>query len=230
MKQFVNDKINTVCKKVNSIEDRLSVVEERGNDDSNLSSTLTSVSSANRTHTVPGNSSYASISRGGKKVVLLSDSMCGRMKMRKLNDGLVNKTIYRKHYPGATPDDIHHYCSRTLDLDKPDIAVLHVGTNKVMHEDPFETAQGIMKIVGLCKDYGCNQVFVSGIVYRPDAEETVTQLNNILYQWSYLHGYTFIFNSNIKEDCLDNGKLHLTDRGSARLSSNFRRALNKPHV
>ena len=222
--------MNTVSEKVNNIEDRLSAVEEGGNNGLNLSRGTNISQASGGTYTVPGNSSYASLTSRGRKVVLLSDSMCGRMKMKKLNNGLVNKTLYRKHYPGATPDDILHYCTRTLDQDQPDIAVLHVGTNKVMYEDPFETAAGIMKIVETCKEYGCNQIFVSGIIYRPDAEEKVNQLNDILYQWSFLHGYTFIFNSNIKEDCLDSGKLHLTYRGSARLASNFRRALNKPHV
>ena len=179
---------------------------------------------------MPGNSSYANMLSRGKKVVLLTDSMCGRMNMKRLNSSLENKTIYRKHFPGATPDDILHYSTRTLTLDKPDIAVLHVGTNKVLTEDPFETAQSIINIVNLFRDHGCNQIFVSGIVYRPDAVDKVKQLNHVLYQWSFLHGYTFIFNENVKEDCLDGGKLHLTTRGSARLSSNFRRALNRPYV
>ena len=99
-----------------------------------------------------------------------------------------------------------------------------------LYADPYETAQGIINVVNSCKDHGCNQIFVSGVICRPDAVEKVDQLNNILYQWSFLHGYTFIFNDNIKEDCLDGGKLHLTTRGSARLSSNFRRALNRPYV
>ena len=94
------------------------------------------VSAHNRTHTVPGNSSYASILNSGKKVLLLTDSMCGRMNMKRLNSSLDNKSIYRKHFPGATPYDIHHYCTSTLTLDQPDIAVLHVGTNKVLDEDP----------------------------------------------------------------------------------------------
>ena len=87
-----------------------------------------------------------------------------------------------------------------------------------------------LKIVETCKDYGTNSVFVSGVVYRPDAVEDVSQLNSILYQWSFLHGYTFISNDNIKYDCLDRDELHLNFRGSNRLTSNFRRALNKPYV
>ena len=105
-----------------------------------------------------------------------------------------------------------------------------MGTNKVKEEDPFETARSITKIVETCKSYGVNNVFVSGIVYRPDAVENVKQLNTTLYQWSFLHNYTFISNDNIKEDCLAHDQLHLSHRGSNRLSSNFRRALNKPYV
>ena len=180
---------------------------------------------------VPGNSTYADMAENGRKVVILSDSMCGKMRfIPSLNKGLKNKTAYRKYFPGATPDDVHHYCTRTLSHDKPDIAVIHVGTNKVKDEDPFEVARSIVKVVETCKDYGVNNVFVSGIVYRPDAVENVNVLNTTLYQWSFLHGYTFISNGNIKEDCLSQDQLHLNYRGSNRLSSNFRRALNKPYV
>ena len=171
------------------------------------------------------------MTENGKKVVILSDSMCGKMRfIPVLNKGLKNKIAYRKYFPGATPDDVHHYCTRTLSHEKPDIAVIHVGTNKVKEEDPFETARSITKVVETCKSYGVNNVFVSGIVYRPDAVENVKQLNTTLYQWSFLHDYTFISNDNIKEDCLAHDQLHLNHRGSNRLSSNFRRALNKPYV
>ena len=179
---------------------------------------------------VPGNSSYADMSRVGKKVAILSDSMCGRIRIPVLNKVLENKRAYRKLFPGSTPDDILHYCTRTLSRDKPDIAIIHVGTNKVKEDDPFEIAGSIAKIVETCKHYGTNSVFVSGVVYRPDAVESVNQLNTILYQWSFLHGYTFICNDNIKYDCLDRDELHLNFRGSNRLTSNFRRALNKPYV
>ena len=162
--------------------------------------------------------------------MILSDSMCGRVRVPVLNKTLKNKKVYKKFFPGATPDDVYHYCTRTLSRDKPDIAVIHVGTNTVKDEDPFEIARSIVKIVETCKDYGTNSVFVSGVVYRPDAVEDVSQLNSVLYQWSFLHGYTFISNENIKYDCLDRDELHLNFRGSNRLTSNFRRALNKPYV
>ena len=198
-------------------------------DNSRGNSSILDASARSQRH-VPGNSSYADMSRDGKKVVVLSDSMCGRVRIPALNKSLKNKKAYKKFFPGATPDEVHHYCTRTLGRDKPDIAVIHVGTNKVKDQDPFEIARSIIKIVETCKDYGTNTVFVSGIVYRPDAVECVNQLNTILYQWSFLHGYSFISNENIKYDCLDRDELHLNFRGSSRLTSNFRRALNKPYV
>ena len=96
--------------------------------------------------------------------------------------------------------------------------------------DPFEIAKEVVKNVETCKEHGCNTVFVSGVVDRPDFSEEVTMLNNILYHWSFLHGYTFIFNSNIKYNCLAQDDLHLNYRGVLRLCANFRRALTKPYV
>ena len=205
----------------------------RGNDNDVHNSTSSpqnvSIGNGNRRH-VPGNSSYADMSRDGKKVVILSDSMCGRIRIPTLNKTLNNKKAYKKFFPGATPDELHHYCTSTLSRDKPEIAIIHVGTNKVKDQDPVDIARSIMRIVETCKDYGTNSVFVSGVVYRPDAVESVALLNTILYQWSFIHGYTFINNENIRYDCLDSGELHLNFRGSNRLTSNFRRALNKPYV
>ena len=142
----------------------------------------------------------------------------------------MNKTAYKKIFLGATPADINHYCVRTLEVDHPDIAILHAGTNSVGKEDPFKIAKDLMECVATCKRGGCNTVFVSGIVNRPDYSAEVTTLNNILHQWSFLHGYTFIFNDNIKADCLARDKLQVNFKGALRLGANFRRALNKPYV
>ena len=87
-----------------------------------------------------------------------------------------------------------------------------------------------MECVDTCKGRGCNTVFVSGIVDRPDFSTEVSVLNNILYHWSFLHGYTFIHNDNIRYNCLARDELHLNYRGALRLGANFRRALNKPYV
>ena len=115
-------------------------------------------------------------------------------------------------------------------MDHPDITILHAGTNSIGKSDPFVVAKDIMECVDTCKGRGCNTVFVSGIVDRPDFSTEVSILNNILYHWSFLHGYTFIHNDNIRYNCLARDELHLNYRGALRLGANFRRALNKPYV
>ena len=180
--------------------------------------------------TVPGNSSYSNLTRDGKKVVIFSDSMCKGINNGRLNRSLVNKTMYKKVFPGATPEDVDYYSVRTLTNDCPDITVIHTGTNQVGKKDPFEIARGIIKNVITCKELGVNKVFVSGVIMRKDYPEQVRTLNNILEQWQFLHDYTFIYNENITEECLAWDQHHLNNRGSLRLSANFRRALNKPWV
>ena len=231
---FLKQELDTLKVKIDQIHTRLPSSASRAHDDNDLNNTYSNTPVHNTSGSgrhVPGNSTYANMAADGKKVLILSDSMCGKMRfITSLNKGLNNKKAYRKYFPGATPDDVHHYCTRTLAHDKPDIVIIHVGTNKVNDGDPVEIARSIVKVVETCKDYGVNKVFVSGVIRRPDEMEKVDTLNRTLYQWSFLHGYTFISNSNIKEDCLGWDQLHLNYRGTNRLSSNFRRALNKPYV
>ena len=91
--------------------------------------------------------------------------------------------------------------------------------------------------VGKCREMsvpplggGPNMLFASGVVNRPAFPDQVKQLNNILYQWQFLHDYRFIFNENIRGDCLAYDNHHLNVKGSLRLSANFRRAINKPYI
>ena len=167
----------------------------------------------------PGNSSYAGITERGKKIAIVSDSMCKHVDIKGLNRALENKEAYKRIFLGATAADINYYSMRTLIQDRPDISVIHAGTNNIGKDDPFNIAKEVTEIVNSCKLHGCERVFVSGIM-----------LNNILYQWSFLHDYTFIDNDNIRNDCLARDDLHVNYKGAQRLTANFRRALGKPYV
>lgn len=162
-----------------------------------------------------------------KKVCILSDSICDGIDIRKLNNALKGKVAYKKIYPDATPGDVNYNATKTLKTDKPDICIIHVGTSIIGREDPFIIAGDIMKIVKTCKDKGCDDVFVSGIVYRGDFPDQVMYVNNILRQWQKANKYTFIFNENIDSSCLSFDTRFLNQRGKSRLSSNFRRSLNE---
>ena len=170
------------------------------------------------------------MTKRGKSVAIISDSMCKHIKLDELNRGMENKQAFKRIFLGATPADINHYCVRTLEREHPDIVVFHAGTNSLGANTPFSIARDLVECVDTCKKRGCDTVFVSGVVDRPDFSDDVTALNNILYQWSFLHGYTFIHNSNVGNDCLARDKLHLNYKGAQRVGANFRRALNKPYV
>ena len=212
-----------------------SSVEEDGtegsnNDTDNTEQTPPSAQPHGTLQHRPGNSSYAEMTERGKKIAVLSDSMCKHIDVKGLNRVLENKEAYKKIFLGATAADINFYSLRTLVTDRPDIGVIHAGTNNIGKDDPFNIAKEITEIVNTFKIHGCCKVFVSGIIDRPDFSEDVQMLNNILYQWSFLHDYTFIHNDNIRYDCLARDDLHVNYKGAKRLTANFRRALCKPYV
>ena len=74
---------------------------------------------------IPGNSSYANIAASGKKVLLLSDSIYSRIKMKEFNRELKNGRAYRKQFPGVTSKGMTHYVIPTLAKDSPDTVIIH---------------------------------------------------------------------------------------------------------
>ena len=90
---------------------------------------------------VPGNSSYSNTTSQGKKILILSNSICGRINISKLNEALKSAHAVKKIYPGATPKELEHYCLKPLNDIKPDIAIINIGTNKIGIDDPFEISK-----------------------------------------------------------------------------------------
>ena len=85
--------------------------------------------------------------------------MCQSIYIPKLNDQISNKSAYKKVFGGSTPSDLEYYCVTTLVDEQPDVAIIHVATNRIGKDDPFVIAKGIMNIVKVCQDRGCNTVF-----------------------------------------------------------------------
>ena len=69
--------------------------------------------------------------QGAKKICLISDSICGRINTKEFNRSLKDGYAYRKKYPGQTPKEIGHNCKFTLEHDRPDTCIIHVGTNSL---------------------------------------------------------------------------------------------------
>ena len=74
----------------------------------------------------PGNSTYASVAKQGKKIAILSDSLCSGIKLDEFNHYIRKGFAYRKLFPGAKVKDLDHHCELTLSDDKPDACVINI--------------------------------------------------------------------------------------------------------
>ena len=76
-------------------------------------------------HPNPGNSTYAHMTNHGKKIMILSDSICSRIKLNEFNSYVKNGSAHSKSFPSVTPKELVHYCTHSLMEDKP-IDVLYI--------------------------------------------------------------------------------------------------------
>ena len=179
---------------------------------------------------IPGNSTYASMLDRGKKILLLSDSILGRIQIRKLNIDINNGHAFRKYYPGATPTELAYHCIPTLKSENPDIVVIHIGTNSIFKDSVNDTGNAIFNLVNICRDHGVGEIFISGITYRNQNMGKISRLNNFLQSQQLPHDFIFIKNDNINAKDLCNDNLHPNHFGIVKLANNITNAINALHI
>ena len=179
-----------------------------------------------RTH--PGNSTYANITKRGKKIVIISSSICKRINMNKFHDNLKNGNAIKRCFSGATASQFLHFIMPTLEEEKPDTVILQIGTNNFTkkRQNAQEILKEILDVVDLCQHNGVNDVFVSSVINRPSFQSKVDELNRYLDANAREHNFTFIDNSNIQEIHLWRDKVHLNNKGIMLLANNFLNILN----
>ena len=177
----------------------------------------------------PGNSSYASRVRFGKSVLLVGDSMIGRIRVRDFNNAMkeagLTATMRKKFFPGGKTKELAHYITPTLDEQNPDVLILNVGTNNLQDRD-FNATNLASDIITICqnaREKGVNTIFVSSIVARKDLslQRRLDEVNRILENECKENGFFFISNENILHDHLCNDGIHLLDEGLKMLANNF---------
>ena len=180
--------------------------------------------SVRRAKTIPGNSTYASITNKGKKTLIIGASLIKHIKMGEFNKHIKNGYAIKRSYPG-----IHwHIISSFIDY-KPDSVIINIGTNNLTKkrlQREEEICADILKIVEKCQEYGVNEIYVSGLTCRPKFQEKIEKINGILRVNANTHDYTFIDNSNITRNHLRDDGLHLLEKGNILLANNFLSYLN----
>ena len=82
-------------------------------------------------------------------------------------------------------------------------------------------------MVKVCQQHGVNEVYVSEIIYRPDKEKEVEEVNVFLKARSVIDNFRLISNRNIyRRHLRKNDQLHLNIYGTNILANNFINSLN----
>ena len=132
---------------------------------------------------------------------IISDSICKPIDMVKFGNRCRIKDPIKRFYPGATASQLKYYSQATLADDKPDIMIIHVGTNNITkkRQSDIEIVSEIMDIVTHCQIGGVNEVYVSSLICRPAFQERINAINHLLARKAIDYDFIFIDNSNIKE-------------------------------
>ena len=184
----------------------------------------------NQPRIVPGNSTYANVAAPRRKILILSDSTLGRLQMRLFNNEINDGRAYRKYHPGATPNEMTHYCLHTLKNDKPNVVVINSGTNSIPRDDIYDIGKEIFNIVQICRDHGVKEIYVSGIVFRSQYASKVRDLNSYIESKKLQYDFTFINNDNIIIDDIGKDKLHLNYWGIVKIANNILHEINTLHI
>ena len=185
-----------------------------------------------RNQIIPGASTYSNITKQGKNICIISDSITQRINMKEFNYYVENANVYKKVFPGATVEEIEHYTVKILESKNIDAVILNVGINNIKSKHSTvktetDITTKIIKIVTMCREAGVNDVFVSGITCIPLNEKKVRDINELLKLNARQLQYIFIDNQNIvKEKHLWKDKMHLNRDGLNILANNFIESLN----
>ena len=117
---------------------------------------------------LPSKSDYPKVNQT-KKIRIMSDSITKGIRVKEFNSCLQNGNSRFKIFPGASVENLDYYANPTLEQERPDIVVIHVGINNLLSDHLSEMsdediAKQILDIGKKCKRYGVKKVFISALV------------------------------------------------------------------
>ena len=138
-----------------------------------------------------------------------------------------NKVVV-KTFPGAKTECMKSYVLPTI-KQKPDLIILHCGTNDLKNKEPEEISKSIVSLAKSLSEASENTgVIVSGIVQRgDDLNRKVAKVNEVLQHQCNECNIAFIDNSGIDPSKHLNGsKLHLNVNSTYELQNNLKNVIN----
>ena len=85
--------------------------------------------------TVPGNRTYASMTKYGKKTCIVGDSRIKKVRRNIVNNSIANGNAYLKYFSGAKVRHLDHFIESTLSENQPGKVILHIGSNDMTNRN-----------------------------------------------------------------------------------------------
>lgn len=152
---------------------------------------------------------------------IMGDSMLKNVHGYKLSSQ--EQKVVVKSFSGAKIECMNHYIVPTLKL-KPDVVVLHCGTNDLKSKQPEEISENIIDLAKSVSQISeSTGVIISGIVPRgDDLNQNAEKVNEMLEKLCNDLNVGFVDNSRIDpRKHLNNSRLHLNRSGSTELARNL---------
>ena len=152
---------------------------------------------------------------------MIGDSMVKSIKSEILSDE--NYIANIRTNPGCTTEYIPDYIKPIIRR-KPDIILVHTDTNDLTNS--VNAMSKVRKIVKAVEEMDGNnkiKLSFSSIIVRKDRdlEKEIKETNINLKNYCISKGFIFVHNANIKENCLNNSKLHLDRKGTTLFTKNI---------
>ena len=138
-----------------------------------------------------------------------------------------------KPFGGAKVEDLEHYIIPNLEQNKPDVVVIHIGSNNVSYNklniDPSVLAENIIRIGTKCMQYGVEEVVISSIFVKESIELSayIRRVNEKLQGLCSKHKFHFVSNDNISRKVLCGDGVHLVAEGTNILGKNIVNYINR---
>ena len=181
---------------------------------------------------IPGQRTYVETASFGKKVLIIGDSHVRRLNRHRLNQSFDHAKSILKAFSGAKIQDLEHYIIPHLSEEKPDIAVIHIGSNNVTYnsldKNVTDVAMSIIQIAQKCVNYGVKDIVISSVFIKDSLKLSafIRRLNDELRILCTEHNFHFVSNDNINRKYICGDGVHLTNAGTELFARNVVNFLN----
>ena len=153
--------------------------------------------------------------------------------IRQIRKNLFNNSPYEgeahlNSFSEANAKRLDHFISPTLVEDRPDIVIIHIGSNDITYNrvdqiDVKDIVNRIIKIGGKCLSYGVKEVIISSMFMKKQFKLTriIRHVDDLLRDECKRKNFHFVINGKVTREVLWRDGLHLNNDSTYIFASNL---------